>query len=93
MRAVPRRYSEGQREKLGNHVSYFGVIFDKRITWRLHIKMAEAKAFRTFIRIYSLFKILRLSANIKVPIHKAVIRSVMIYACPADTYLLKFQCL
>jgi hypothetical protein len=30
------------------------VIFDKRMTWRLHIEMIEA--FRTFIRIYSLFK-------------------------------------
>jgi hypothetical protein len=36
-----------------NHVKYLGVIFDKRITWRLHIQMTEAKAFRTFIRIYS----------------------------------------
>jgi hypothetical protein len=30
-----------------------GVIFDKKVTWRLHIEMIEAKAFRTFIRIYS----------------------------------------
>jgi hypothetical protein len=29
---------------------------DKRITWRMHIEMTEAKAFRTFIRIYSLCK-------------------------------------
>jgi hypothetical protein len=27
-----------------NHVKYLGVIFDKRITWRLHIEMTEAKA-------------------------------------------------
>jgi hypothetical protein len=27
----------------------FDVIFDKRITWRLHIEMIEAKTFRTFI--------------------------------------------
>jgi hypothetical protein len=39
-----------------NHIKYLSVIFDKRITWRLHIKMIEAKAFRTFIRIYSIFK-------------------------------------
>jgi hypothetical protein len=31
---------------------YLGVIFDKRVTWRLHIEMIEAKAFRTFIRVY-----------------------------------------
>jgi hypothetical protein len=72
------------------------VIFDKRITWRLHIEMIEAKAFRTFIRIYSLFKIERLSANIELTPHKALIRSVLTYACPAwefaaDTHLLKLQ--
>jgi hypothetical protein len=39
-----------------NHVKYLGVIFGKCITWRLHIKVTEAKNFRTFIRIYSLFK-------------------------------------
>jgi hypothetical protein len=33
-----------------NNVKYLGVIFDKRITWRLHIEIIEAKAFRTFIR-------------------------------------------
>jgi hypothetical protein len=39
-------------------------IFDKRITWRLRTEMTEVKAFRTFIRTYSLFKSERLSANI-----------------------------
>jgi hypothetical protein len=53
--------------------------------------MIEAKAFRKFIRINSLFKSQRLSANIK-----ALIRSVMTYACPAwelaaDTHLLKLR--
>jgi hypothetical protein len=66
------------------------------ITWRLHIEMTEAKAFRTVIRIYSLFKSERLSANIKLTLHKALITSVMIYACPdwefvADTNFLKLQ--
>jgi hypothetical protein len=46
-----------------NDVKYLGVIFNKRITWRLHIEMIEAKAFRTFIRIDSLFKIEHLSAD------------------------------
>jgi hypothetical protein len=36
-------------------IKYLGVIFDKKGTWRLHIEMIEAKASRTFIRIYSLF--------------------------------------
>jgi hypothetical protein len=58
--------------------------------------MTEAKAFRTFIRIYSLFRNVRLSAKIKLTLHKALIRSVMAYACPAlelaaDTYILKLQ--
>jgi hypothetical protein len=60
--------------------------------------MTEAKAFRTFIRIYSLFKSERLSVNIKLTLHKALFISVMTYACPAwelaaDTYLLKLQSL
>jgi hypothetical protein len=39
-----------------NYVKYLGVIFDKRITWRLHREMIETKALRTFIRVYSIFK-------------------------------------
>jgi hypothetical protein len=58
--------------------------------------MIEVKAFRTFIRTYSLFKSERISANIKLTLHRALGRSVMIYARPpweiaADTYLLKLQ--
>jgi hypothetical protein len=66
-----------------NYVKYLGVIFDKRITWRLHIEMFEAKAFRTFIRIHTPFKSERLSANIILILHKALIKSVMTYTCPA----------
>jgi hypothetical protein len=32
-----------------NSVKYLGVLFDKRMTWGLQIRMIEAKAFRTFI--------------------------------------------
>jgi hypothetical protein len=58
--------------------------------------MIEAKAFRTFIRIYSLCKSERLSANVKTTLGKALIISVMSYACPAwetaaDTHLMKLQ--
>jgi hypothetical protein len=49
-----------------NSVKYLGIIFDKRMTWRLHIEMTEAKAFRTFIRLYTLFKSERLNTNIKI---------------------------
>jgi hypothetical protein len=79
-----------------NHVRYLGVVFGKRITWKLHIEMIEVKAFRIFIRIYSLFKSELLTANIKVTLHMALIRSVITYACPAwelvaDTCILKLQ--
>jgi hypothetical protein len=58
--------------------------------------MIEAKAFRTFIRTYSLLKSERLSANIKLTFHKALITSVVTYAFPAwefaaETHLLKLQ--
>jgi hypothetical protein len=45
--------------------------------------MIEVKAFRTFIRIYSLFKSERLNANIKLTFYRALIRSAKTYACPA----------
>jgi hypothetical protein len=51
-----------------------------------HIEMIEAKAFRTLIRIYSLLKIERLSANIRQTLHKALITSVMTYACTAQDF-------
>jgi hypothetical protein len=56
----------------------------------------EAKAFRTFIRLYLLFRSERLSANIKLTLQKFLIRYVVIYARPAwefaaDTHLLKLQ--
>jgi hypothetical protein len=81
-----------------NIVKYLGVIFDKKVIWRLHIlvEIIEAKAFRTFIRIYSLFKSEQLSTNIKLTLHKALIRSNTTYAGPAwefaaDNHLLKLQ--
>jgi hypothetical protein len=73
----------GRNIPIVNSVKYLGVVFDKRMTWRLHIEKIEAKAFRTFIRLYSLFKSERLSINIKLTLHKALIRSVMTYAFPA----------
>jgi hypothetical protein len=77
-------------------MKYLGLIFGEKMTWRLHIEMMETKTFRTFIRIYSLFKIKRLSANIKLILHKTLIISVMTYACPAwefvaESHLLKLQ--
>jgi hypothetical protein len=59
----------------------------------MHIEMIEAKAFRIFIRIYSLFISEPLSSNIKLTLHKLLIRSVVTYAyrareLGADTYIL-----
>jgi hypothetical protein len=84
----------GRNIPFANNVKHLGVIFDKRMTWRLHIEKTEAKAFRTFIRLYSLFESEQLNANIKLTLHKALIRSVMTYTCSAwesaaETYLLK----
>jgi hypothetical protein len=64
-------------------VKYLGITFDKRITLRLHLEKIEAKAFRTFTRIYSLFKIECLSSSIKLTLYEALIRSAMSYAYPA----------
>jgi hypothetical protein len=58
-------------------------MFNKRIIWRLHTEIIEAKAFRAFITIYSLFKSECLNTNIKLTLHKALIGSVMIYAFAA----------
>jgi hypothetical protein len=65
-----------------NSIKYLGVIFDKNITWKLHIEMVTTKAYRTYMRLYSLFKSARLSTNSKLTSHKALIRF-MTYACPA----------
>jgi hypothetical protein len=74
----------------------FGVIFDRRMTWRLHIEGTVSMALGTYRRSCSLFKSERLSTNIKLTLHKALIRSVLTYACPtcayaADAHLLKLQ--
>jgi hypothetical protein len=79
-----------------NSVKYLGIIFDKKMAWRLHIKTIEAKAIRTFIRIYPLLKSEQLSTNFKLALHKALIRYEMTYACPtwefaSETHLLKLQ--
>jgi hypothetical protein len=64
-------------------VKYLGKMFDKSITWGLHIEMNEPKAFRTFIRIYTLFESEHSSANIKLTLYKSLISSEMTYARPS----------
>jgi hypothetical protein len=65
------------------YVKYLVVIFDKLTAWRLDTKMIEAKAFRTFITVYSLFKSEQFSSDIKLFLHKALIISLTNYVCPA----------
>jgi hypothetical protein len=62
----------------------------------VHIEVTEAKAFGTFITIYSVFKGERLSAHIEVTVHKSLFTSEVSYAClacqlSANTYLLNLQ--
>jgi hypothetical protein len=64
----------------------------------MYIEMIAVKALRTFISIYPLLKIERLSVNTKLTLYTVLIRSIMSYACPtwefaADSHLLKLQCL
>jgi hypothetical protein len=79
-----------------NNVKHLGVIFDRGIKWRLHIEKTAAKALGTYIRTYYIFRSKHLSANIKLIVYRALIRSIITYAFPAwefaaDTYLMKLQ--
>jgi hypothetical protein len=79
-----------------NSVKYLGITFDRRMIWRLHIEKTAAKALGTYIRTYSILKNKYLIAHIKLIVYRAVIRSIMSYACPtweyaADTHLMKLQ--
>jgi hypothetical protein len=72
-----------------NRVKYLGVIFVRKIIWRLHLETIKYKAFRTFIRIDSILKSGRLSTNIKLALPEAPVGSVMTYAC--HTWNLKLR--
>ena len=73
----------GRNITLVNNVKYLGANVDRKISWRPHIERIKAKPFRTFIITYSLFKSERLNINLKLTLYKALIRSVMTYACHA----------
>jgi hypothetical protein len=53
-----------------NDVRYLGVIFDKKITWKLHTETIATKALRIFLSIYPILKSERLSVGAKL-IYKA----------------------
>jgi hypothetical protein len=86
----------GQNIPFVNSVKYLGVIFDRRMTWRLHIEKIAAKALGTCIGTYSIFRSKHLNANIKLIVYRALIRSIMTYICPtwefaADNHSMKLQ--
>jgi hypothetical protein len=77
-------------------VKYLRVIVDKKFIWKLHTETVAAKDLRMFLSIYPILKSERLSVGAKLISYKALIRSVLICACPAwefaaDSYLLKLQ--
>jgi hypothetical protein len=97
-----RRLPEDDLQLIGrnipfvNSVKYLGVTFDRRMTWRPHIKKTAAKALGTYIRTNSIFTSKHLSAHSKLIVYIALNRSKVTYACPtwefvADTQLMKLQ--
>jgi hypothetical protein len=77
-----------------NYATYLGVTFDRRMSRRHRIERTDAKALRTYVRTYSLFK--SGCTNTELALYKALIRPVMTYACPtweyaADALFLKLQ--
>jgi len=68
--------TENYKCPFANHVKCPCVIFDERIMYKMHIETITAKAFRTVIRAYPLFKCKRLIANINIIFH-TTLRSVM----------------
>jgi hypothetical protein len=86
----------GNKIHFVNSIQNLGVILDKKIIWKLNIETVATKAYRTLIRLYSLFKSDRLSTNSKLTLHKTLIRSIITYACPAwefaaDTHIIKLS--
>jgi len=74
-----------------NHVKYLGEIFDKKITWRLHIETIALKALWIFIRIYPLLKSESLSVGIKLILYKALILSICLPCVGIRRWQLRFE--
>jgi hypothetical protein len=49
-----------------NNITYLGVTFDRRMTWRHHIERTVAKASCMYVSTNTLSKSERLNSNIKV---------------------------
>jgi hypothetical protein len=87
---------KGRHIPFTNHVKYLGVIFYKKLVWKLCTEMIATKALHAFFSIYPILKSEHLSIGNKLIVYKALIRFVLTYAClawefVADNYLLKLQ--
>lgn len=75
MKARPKPYIFPRRTATKAHltpkglnnafVKYIDVIFDIRISWQLDMERIESTALRTNIKVYSIFKMERQRADIK----------------------------
>jgi len=65
-----------------NHMKYLGVIFYKKISWKLCIGTIAAKALHIFISIYPILKSEHLSIGTKLIIYKALIKSTDLLCLP-----------
>jgi hypothetical protein len=93
---IRSRNLKGRQIPFTNHVKYIGAIFDKIITWKIYTETIGTKALRIFLSIYPNLKGECLSVGAKLIIYKALIRSMLTYACPAwefaaDSYHMKLQ--
>jgi hypothetical protein len=77
-RTITRR----TRHSLCKNVTYLGVTFDRRMTWRHHVERTAAKALRTYVRTSSLLRSGRLITNTKLTLYKALIMSVILMLVP-----------
>jgi hypothetical protein len=65
------------------HMKYLGVIFYKKISWKLCIGTIASKDLCIFISIYPILKSEHLSIGTKLIIYKALIKSILTcYVCP-----------
>jgi hypothetical protein len=90
--------SNGQNILFVDNVKYLFVVFDRRNAWRIDTQAIEAKDFRVFIGVCSIFRNKQLRSDVRLNVHKTLIRSVMTCSCPvfelsALIYLFKLQSL
>jgi hypothetical protein len=62
-----------------NSIKHLSLIFNTKLSWRLHIKTIEAKAYIRFARIDLLFKSDPTSSDLEGSLHKSLNNSVMTY--------------